>query len=63
MLNDYMEKQAIAYDIMINEIKNNRVSHAYLIDENDSSEAFNIVMAFVKELLLFCGLFNLISKY
>lgn len=51
MLGDYKDKQPIAYNIMMNEIKNNHISHAYLIDENNNSESFNIVMAFVKEVL------------
>ena len=51
MLDDYKDKQPIAYNIMMNEIKNNHISHAYLIDENNSSESFNIVMAFIKEIL------------
>ena len=51
MLNDYKEKQALAYNIMMNEIINNHVSHAYLIDENNNNESFDIVMAFIKEIL------------
>ena len=51
MLDDYKEKQSVAYNIMTNEIKNNHISHAYLIDENNNSESFNIVMAFIKEIL------------
>jgi len=51
MLDDYKDKQSVAYNILINEIKNNTVTHAYLIDENRNSEAFNFVMAFVKSIL------------
>lgn len=51
MLNDYKDKQPIVYNIMMNEIKNDHISHAYLIDENNNRESFNIVMAFVKEVL------------
>lgn len=51
MLNDYKEKQSVAYNIMINEIHNNHISHAYLIDENNNPDSFNIVMAFIKEIL------------
>ena len=51
MLNDYKDVQAIAYDIMMNEIVNDHISHAYLIDENNNEESFNIVMAFIKEIL------------
>ena len=51
MLDDYKDKQPVAYNIMMNEIKSNHISHAYLIDENNNNESFNIVMAFVKEVL------------
>ena len=51
MLDNYKEKQAVAYNIMMNEIKNNHISHAYLIDENNNNESFDIVMAFIKEIL------------
>ena len=51
MLDDYKDKQSIAYNIMMNEINNNHISHAYLIDENNNLESFDIVMAFVKEIL------------
>ena len=51
MLDDYKVKQPVAYNIMMGEIKNKHISHAYLIDENNNSEAFNIVMAFIKEVL------------
>ncbi len=51
MLDDYKDKQTIAYNIMKNEIYNNHISHAYLIDENNNIESFNIVMAFIKEIL------------
>ena len=51
MLDDYKERQAIAYNVMMNEIRNNLVSHAYLIDENNNSSSFDIVMAFVKEIV------------
>lgn len=51
MLDDYKDKQPVAYNIMMNEIKSDHISHAYLIDENNNNESFNIVMAFVKEVL------------
>ena len=51
MLNDFKEKQPIAYNIFMNEILNNHISHAYLIDENNNLESFDIVIAFVKEIL------------
>ena len=51
MLYDYMDGQTLAYNIMMNEIKNKQLSHAYLIDENNSSVAFDLVIAFVIEIL------------
>ena len=51
MLDDYKDKQSVAYNIMMNEINNNHISHAYLIDENNNNDSFNIVMAFIKEIL------------
>ena len=51
MLEEYRDSQSVAYDIMMNEIKNNHISHAYLIDENNNTDAFNIVLAFVSEIL------------
>jgi len=51
VLDSYVEKQHLAYNILMNEIINNHISHAYLIDENDNLEAFGMVMAFVKEIL------------
>lgn len=51
MLNDYKEKQQVLYNIAKNEIMNDYISHAYLIDENNNKESFDIVMAFVKEIL------------
>ncbi len=51
MLDDFKETQSVAYNVMVNEINNNMVSHAYLIDENGNKESFNIVIAFVKAIL------------
>ena len=51
MLNDYKDKQILAYNIFKNELNNNMLSHAYLIDDNDSEEAYNIVLAVIKAIL------------
>lgn len=51
MLDDYKDKQSVAYNIFVNEINNHTVSHAYLIDENGYSESFSMVLAFVKAIL------------
>ncbi len=50
MSNDYIEQENV-YNIMLNEIKNGHVSHAYLIDENRYDKSFDIVLSFVKEIL------------
>ena len=50
MSNDYIEQENV-YNIMLNEIKNGHVSHAYLIDENRYAKSFDIVLSFVKEIL------------
>lgn len=51
MLDDYKNGQVIAYNIMKKEIDNRHISHAYLFDENNNSESFMIIMAFIKEIL------------
>lgn len=51
MLTDYKDKQPLAYNLLIRDIENNCVTHAYLIDENDYCDAFKMVLAFVKSLL------------
>ena len=50
-LDDFKDTQEIAYNIVMNEISNNHISHAYLIDENNCVNALNFVMSFVKEIL------------
>ena len=51
MFDEYKDKQSIAYNVLLQEIKNNTISHAYLVDENGNSDAFNFVLAFVKSIL------------
>lgn len=51
MLDDFKDKHLLAYNIIINELKNNKISHAYLIDENNNDDAMAFVMAFVKALI------------
>ena len=48
MLSDYNEEQELAYNLLVRDIENNCVTHAYLIDENDYSDSFNMVISFVK---------------
>lgn len=51
MLEKYKDSQSIAYNILINAINSNKISHAYLIDENNNSDAFSFVLAFIKTIL------------
>lgn len=51
MLSDYRDKQLLAYNLLYNDIMNNCVTHAYLIDENNYSDSFGMVMSFVKSLI------------
>jgi len=51
MLNEYKDKQLLAYNLFIKDIENNCVTHAYLIDENNYSESFQMVLSFVKAIL------------
>lgn len=48
MFEEFKESQQIAYSLLANSIKNNKLSHAYLIDGNNNEYAFDFVMAFVK---------------
>lgn len=51
MLNDYKDKQLLAYNLFVKDIENNCVTHAYLIDENNYSDSFNMILSFVKAIL------------
>lgn len=51
MLDDYREKQLLAYNLFVNELNNNMLSHAYLIDDNNSNDSFGIVISFIKSIL------------
>jgi DNA polymerase-3 subunit delta' len=51
MLNDYKDKQSLAYNLFVNDINHNCVTHAYLIDENNYLDAYNMVLSFVKAIL------------
>lgn len=51
MLEKYKEEQPILYGLLENSIKNNKVSHAYLFETNNNSNALDIVYSFVKELI------------
>lgn len=51
MLNFYKDGQAIAYNIMMNAINNNRISHAYLFDSNGNPDVMDIVLSFIKSIV------------
>ncbi len=51
MLDDYKNKQGVAYNIIYNTIKNDKYSHAYLIETNGSYSGMNVALAFAKALL------------
>ena len=52
MLDDYSKSQNVAYTLFKNQIINHQLSHAYLIDDNNSGESYNIVIAFIKSILI-----------
>lgn len=51
MLDDYKSEQPIIYKILVNSIKKNKFSHAYLFELNGYSKGFDIALAFAKFLL------------
>lgn len=50
MLDDYKESQPLFYNLVRNSLKDEFLSHAYLIDENNNQDAFKMVLSFVKEI-------------
>lgn len=52
MLDDYAKSQPFIYRTIQNSIKKDRCSHAYIIEDNGSKEAFNLAKSFAK--YLFC---------
>lgn len=51
MLSDYKNEQELAYNLLVRDIENNCVTHAYLIDENNYVDSYNMVLSFVKAIL------------
>lgn len=51
MLDNYIKNQSISYNILNNSIKNNRVSHAYLIETQGNNYGFDFALSFAKALL------------
>ena len=51
MLDDFILEQNIVYKILKNSIKNNKCSHAYIIETNGYSKGLDLAIAFSKSLL------------
>ena len=51
MLDDFSLEQQIVYKTLINSVKTNRISHAYLIETNGYSKSLDLALAFSKYLL------------
>lgn len=51
MISKYKDGQTNFFDVMINQIKNNKLSHAYLIDTSNNTNALDIVIDIVKYIL------------
>jgi len=51
MLSEFKDKQEFVYNLFVKDIENNCVTHAYLIDENNYSDSFKMVLSFVKSIL------------
>ena len=58
MFEDFKKSQFLAYKLLTNSVKMNKISHAYLIDGNDNELAFDFVMSFVKMLICDNGYVN-----
>lgn len=51
MLDEFKFEQSVVYKTLINSIKNNKCSHAYLIESNGYSRALDLAIAFSKYIL------------
>lgn len=56
MFDVYKDKQPLFYEEIVNSIKNNKISHAYMIETNNYKEKDDLIMAFIK--MLFCESHN-----
>ena len=50
MLDLFIDKQPMFCEEIINSIKNNKISHAYLIENNNYLETDEIIISFIKEI-------------
>ena len=66
MLEKYREEQPIMYNLLKNAINNNQISHAYLFETNNNSNALDIIYTFVKEIIcpknISCDKCNICSR-
>lgn len=53
MLETYKDKQPLFYESVLNSIRNNKTTHAYLIETNQFSEKDSLILSFIKT--LFCN--------
>jgi len=51
MLDDYIKEQPVAHKILINAVKKNKYSHAYLFETHGYSKSLDLVLSFVKYIL------------
>lgn len=51
MFDEYKDKQSIAYTTLLNQIKSNKYSHAYLFETNGNKYTIDFVLSFIKVLL------------
>ena len=51
MLDDFIFEQNIVYKVLVNSLKTNKISHAYLLETNGYSKALDLALAFSKYLL------------
>ncbi len=51
MLEKYKDTQKNAYNLFNNQLNLNQISHAYLLDDNNSNDSFDIVISFIKAIL------------
>lgn len=51
MFDEYKDTQKLAYTTLINQIKNNKYSHAYLFEVNGYNNIMNFTLSFIKALL------------
>lgn len=51
MLEEFKQMQPIAFKVLSNALNNNKYAHAYIFEDNSSSDANELVTAFIKELL------------